>query len=123
MPTVSTVLSKLSSTPVITSNSSLPAFLALSAAPLKSPLNTLTTASPKNPIASKADLNLSTILSIMALPKSLIDCNGFSNIDLKESTTPPTLLNIRSKKSLNARDKVSKTVLKKSNTFWFFILI
>ena len=47
-PTVSTVLSKVSSTPVNVSINSLPAFFALSAAPSKSPLNTFTIASPRN---------------------------------------------------------------------------
>ena len=115
--TVSTVLSKVLSTPVTTSINSLPAFFALSAAPAKSPLNTFTIASPKKPIDSIAELKRSTMLSTMACPKFFIDCIGSSKIALKESTTPPTLSKIKLKKSLNAKLNASKVVLKKSATF------
>ena len=56
---------------------------------------------------------------LKAFAKSIKDCFGSSNIDLKKPTTVPTLASKKLKKSLKAKDKNSKVVLKPSTTFWF----
>ena len=114
---VSTTLSTVSSTPVNTSTYSFPASLTESKAPLKSPLNTFTIASLKNPITSKAELNLSIRLSFIALPNDFKFSTGFSNISLKKPTTVPILDSINTNKSLKANFKAVVAVAKVSTTF------
>ena len=68
---------------------------------------------------SKKELNLSIRLFLIAVPKSVIACLGLSNIDVKNPVIVPMLLSKKLKQSLNAKERVSNTVLKASATFWF----
>ena len=103
---VSATFSVVLSTPVNTSTSSLPASFTLSIAPLKSPANTLSKAFAKNPITSKADLNLSIMLSISSCPKSFNACPGFLNA----LTKPYPKLDANSIRSLNKSLTVSNAI-------------
>ena len=95
----------MSSTPVRTSKDSLPAFFTSSKAPAKSLANTFFTALAKNPKVSKKELNLSIILFLIAVPNSINDSFGFSNISEKNPVTVPKLFSKNLKKSLKAIDK------------------
>ena len=115
--TATAPLSKVLLTPVRTSKLSLPALFTSSKAPLKSPLKTFLTALANNPKVSKKLSNRSCMFLLKALAKSSKDCLGFSNKDLKKSTTPLVLPTIKFTKSFKAIDKTSNEVLKKSETF------
>jgi len=54
---------------------------------------------------------------VIAVPKSLIEPIGSSNIPLKNPVTVPKLSDTKLIKSLKAKDSVSKVVAKKSTAF------
>ena len=82
--TISTPLSKVSLTPVKTSNDSLPALFTSSNAPAKSPLKTFFTALAKNPRVSKKLSKRSTMFAFILAPNSLTLSNGSSKYSFKK---------------------------------------